>query len=384
VKKTTILLRLQENRMSDPLPPELRHAIDTFCEGLSRKGQTDASSVSVPRMAVSLIKRIIQESQGSWTSTASLMSVLKSEGRQMMADSGTSGNLIGNLFRRILKLVREEYASSFPTVEDEATVADSTSSPSGGGEKAMMSDATNDYSRAPDSELLDKIYASIDELSMELLTSADEISDQALEHIHANEVILTFGRSKTVESFLKRAAAKGRTFQVIVAEAAPFYGGHELAASLAKAKIATTVITDSAIFAVMSRVNKVIVGTHTIMADGGLKAHTGTHTVALAAHHYSVPFIVAASIHKLTPQYFTRANKEAFGAFVSPQDILRGGLGGGVANSKMASKMHAELPLFEYVPPDLVTLFISNMSGHAPSYVYRLLNELYHQDDYQL
>ena len=37
---------------------------------------------------------------------------------------------------------------------------------------------------------------------------------QALEHIHANEVILTFGRSKTVESFLKRAAAKGRTFQV--------------------------------------------------------------------------------------------------------------------------------------------------------------------------
>ena len=106
--------------------------------------------------------------------------------------------------------------------------------------------------------------------------------------------------------------------------------------------------------------------------------------MALAAHHYSVPFIVAASIHKLTPQYFTRANKEAFGAFVSPQDILRGGLGGGVANSKMASKMHAELPLFEYVPPDLVTLFISNMSGHAPSYVYRLLNELYHQDDYQL
>lgn len=371
--------------MSDPLPTELRHSIDTFCEGLSRKGQTDVSSVSGPRMAVQLIKRIIQESQGSWKSTADLMSVLRSEGRQMSADSGTSGNHIGNLFRRILKLVREEYASSFPTVEDETAEAPSGSGGSGG-EKAMMSDASNDFSRAPDNELLDKIYASIDELGMELLTSADEISDQALEHIHANEVILTFGRSKTVESFLKRAAAKGRTFQVIVAEAAPFYGGHELAASLAKSKIATTVITDSAIFAVMSRVNKVIVGTHTIMADGGLKAHTGVYTVALAAHHYSVPFIVAASIHKLTPQYFTRANKESFGAFVSPQDILKGGPGGGVgvANCKMASKMHAELPLFEYVPPDLVTLFISNMSGHAPSYVYRLLNELYHQDDYQL
>merc|ERR1712168_264854 len=215
------------------------------------------------------------------------------------------------------------------------------------GENALMSDATKDYSRAPDQELLDKIYASIDELAMELLTSGDEISDQALEHIHANEVILTFGRSKTVEAFLKRAAAKGRTFQVIVAEAAPFYGGHELSASLAKSKIATTLITDSSIFAVMFRVNKVIVGTHTIMADGGLKAHTGVYTVALAAHHYSVPFIVAASIHKLTPQYFTRANKETFGSFVSPQEILKGGGGSShvVANSKMASKMHAQCPL---------------------------------------
>ena len=49
----------------------------------------------------------------------------------------------------------------------------------------------------------------------------------------------------------------------------------------------------------------------------------GIYTVALAAQHYSVPFIVAASIHKLTPQYFTRANKESFASFVSPQEILR-------------------------------------------------------------
>ena len=53
--------------------------------------------------------------------------------------------------------------------------------------------------------------------------------------------------------------------QVIVAEASPFFGGHDLAASLAKSKIQTTVITDSAIFAVMSRVNKVIVFRSTVI-----------------------------------------------------------------------------------------------------------------------
>ena len=46
------------------------------------------------------------------------------------------------------------------------------------------------------------------------------MSHQATEHIHANEVILTHGRDPTVEAFLK-AAAKKRTFDVIVAETAP-------------------------------------------------------------------------------------------------------------------------------------------------------------------
>ena len=47
------------------------------------------------------------------------------------------------------------------------------------------------------------------------------------------------------------------------------FQGQELAANLAKANIESTVITDSAVFAMMSRVNKVIIGTHTVMASGG-------------------------------------------------------------------------------------------------------------------
>lgn len=78
-----------------------------------------------------------------------------------------------------------------------------------------------------------------------------------------------------------------------------------MAADLAKAKISTTLISDSAIFAMMARVNKVITGTHSVMANGGLKAVCGAHTLALAAKHYSVPVILFSldkSIH------FVRAN----------------------------------------------------------------------------
>lgn len=45
--------------------------------------------------------------------------------------------------------------------------------------------------------------------------------------------------------------------QVVVAEGAPDFGGHKLARALAEAGIESTAIADSAIFAMMARVNKV-------------------------------------------------------------------------------------------------------------------------------
>jgi hypothetical protein len=58
------------------------------------------------------------------------------------------------------------------------------------------------------------------------------------------------------------SAARKRRFEVIVVETAPSYSGHKTALTLAKANVETTLVTDSAIFALMARVNKVIIGTH--------------------------------------------------------------------------------------------------------------------------
>lgn len=49
-------------------------------------------------------------------------------------------------------------------------------------------------------------------------------------------------------------------------------------------------------------VPKVIIGTKTILANGALRAVTGTHTLALAAKHHSTPLIVCAPMFKLSPQ----------------------------------------------------------------------------------
>ena len=46
--------------------------------------------------------------------------------------------------------------------------------------------------------------------------------------------------------------------------------------------------------------------------------------------------------------------------------------------------VHVPSPTFDYIPPHLVSLFVTDMGGYTPSYVYRLLSEFYDRNDYLL
>ncbi len=46
--------------------------------------------------------------------------------------------------------------------------------------------------------------------------------------------------------------------------------------------------------------------------------------------------------------------------------------------------VHVPNPAFDYVPPELVALLITNIGANHASYIYRLLAEYYHQDDHDL
>ena len=52
------------------------------------------------------------------------------------------------------------------------------------------------------SSIQGRVIESINELLAELESSADSIASQALEHIHSNEVIMTMGKSRTIQAFL--------------------------------------------------------------------------------------------------------------------------------------------------------------------------------------
>ncbi|KAG2199138.1 uncharacterized protein EV154DRAFT_471173 [Mucor mucedo] len=216
----------------------------------------------------------------------------------------------------------------------------------------------------------------IQEITEEIIADLDTIykgiADQALDFIHANEVIMTIGISRTVQEFLMRAAQK-RKFQVIVAETAPTYQGHKMALSLSKAGIDTTVIADSAIFAAMPRVNKVVLGAHAVLANGALVSVSGSHLLAAAAKHHSTPVLVCTALYKLSPLFAYVA--DAFNVTVSPQNVLN------FQEGPIIDKVTITDPYYDYVGPDYVSLFIHNLGSAPPTYVYRLINDNYDPED---
>ncbi|KAK9956884.1 hypothetical protein ABG768_014591 [Culter alburnus] len=347
---------------------DLSERIESFLSELKRCGSGAGSlrgSAETARETSALLRRIT--AQARWSNAGELMEIIRKEGRRMTA-AQPSETTVGNMVRRVLKIIREEYARSRGSSEETDQQESLHKLLTSGG-------SSEDNFRQHFAHLKANVIEAINELLTELEGTTDNISMQALEHIHSNEVIMTIGRSRTVEAFLKDAARK-RKFHVIVAECAPFCQGHEMATSLSKEDIETTVIPDAAIFAVMSRVNKVIIGTQTVLANGGLRALNGTHTLALAAKHHSTPLIVCAPMFKLSPQFPNE--EDTFHKFVSPHEVLP------FTEGEILSKVNAHCPVFDYVPPELITLFISNIGGNAPSYIYRLMSELYHPEDHEL
>ncbi|XP_065206969.1 translation initiation factor eIF2B subunit beta [Planococcus citri] len=322
-------------------------------------------SYKVAYAVVELFSSLV--TQEEWTTAKDLITLMKICGKMLVAELPLQISA-ENMVLRLLKIVRDEYTAACHQ-QEELDVQESL-------HKIVTSEEEVDDFSKPIKELKESILDHISEFQTELETSIENITKEAIKHIHTNEIILTIGRSAIVESFLKEAA-KYRKFEVIVCECASHNYGRDMALNLTKNKIQTTLIADSSIFGIMSRVNKVIIGTQAVMANGGLRAICGTHAVALAAKYYSVPVIVLAGLYKLSSQYLC-THEDKFNQFLSPEPVLK------YSEGVLTTLVHVYNPLFDYVPPELVTLFISNAGGNAPSYVYRLLSELYHADDSDL
>lgn len=219
-----------------------------------------------------------------------------------------------------------------------------------------------------------EVFDGIKEILEELSQVNDQIAAYALDHIHSNEVILTHTASATVQKFLLKAAAK-RKFTVIQVESYP--NNHEdthatvtgvgivsgtddehlspetFQKPLIAQGITVILIPDSAVFALMSRVNKVILATDCVLANGGLVAAAGTRLIANAAKAHKTPVVVVSGVYKLSPVYpFDHQSLVEYG---DPSAVLP------YEDGELMDSINVVNPLSDYVPAELIDLYITNM-----------------------
>jgi len=240
-----------------------------------------------------------------------------------------------------------------------------------------------------------EVIDGIKELQDELEIVDSQIAESALDHIHSNEIILTHTSSQTVQKFLMTAARK-RKFTVIHAQAYPndhqathatiVNGGRKGADDdedvderwkpLTSMGITVILIPDSAVFALMSRINKVILAPHTVLANGSLLAAAGASTIAQAAKTHHVPVVVLSGVYKLSPVY--PFDTEEMIEYGDPSKVVP------FQDGEFMDKVDVANPVFDWVDSDLVDLYITNLGGHAPSYLYRIVADHYRVEDIDL
>lgn len=351
----------------------------------------------------------------TFSSTEQMIRVVKAFGRELSAAAPTELT-IGNVVRRVLFCIREEHAHQLnkaTTVKENVEVVPSANY-NGGQHNPNLLKVSHHFdnmlshleTRGEDVEeyhrqfpsLKSDVIAAVNDLSTEVDTFAG-ICQRAPDFIHADETILTYGHSKMVELFLKAASNK-RRFQLIIVEGGPSLSGHTLAHHVTtqfpnRHNIAVTLIPDSNVYAIMARVNKVVLCPQAIMADGGCITSAGHMMCAVAAREFSIPVVCLAEAFSLTP-LFAHNQTVALQQLLCPapamfQDTTSSGETqpqsqhqADVTRHIVAENVTVVNPAFDHLTPELISIYVTNDGSHLPTYVFRQLSEYYHPKDYSL
>ena len=227
----------------------------------------------------------------------------------------------------------------------------------------------------------DKILEEIGNVRSEIESISQTIIDQKeiKDLIAEGDIILTSNYSQQVVEILAENA-KTKKFKVFVCESAPLLREKSQAEELRKRKLDTVVIEDDDIYSVMNKFTKVkvLLGAKAILVNGGLVTYGGAYNICLLASMFSNPVIIAGGTTKLTPMYSFK--HELYNEYLSPDLIL----GKNMDYQGDISSIQFNNPSLDYVPPNLITMYATDIGILNPNYLYKNFNEMYDLEDYEI
>lgn len=356
--------------MADIVTPEILALVDPVVSELKRHQIGGDKDIA---LAIShLLMRVI--SAARWTNPYDLIDIIRKVGT-IIINAQPREMITGNIIRRVLALIRDEIE----------TENNNDNTPMMSSMFSLLSTNNNTNKKEhyqlkrQSSDLRSVIIQGIRDLIDEIQNVNDGIETMSADLIHDNEILLTpTPTSETLLHFLIKARSK-RKFTVLVTENYPndIKAAHKFAKTLASHKIETIVIPDTTTFALMSRVGKVLLGSKSVFANGGCIANSGVANIVECAKEHKTPVLAVAGLYKLSPLYpFNR------------DDLIEVGNSGKVLNyddfELVDSVEVVTNPLDDYVPPEHIDIYITNIGGFAPSFIYRIVLDNYQAEDNNL
>lgn len=360
---------LQLTIMTTLVTPEILAIVDPLVSQIKRRQILDDKAVALE--VAHMLMRVI--SAVRWTNPYDLIAVIRKVGI-ILENARPTDVIAGNIVRRVLALIRDE-------IETETT--DNT--PMMSSMFSLLSTNQNSTKRNQPhtkkqlSDMRSIIIQGIKDLVDEISNVKEELESMASDLIHENETLLcATPTSDTVLQFLIKARNK-RKFTVLVTESYPndLTDAQKFVKTLAENKIEAVLIPDSTVFAVMSRVGKVILGANAVYANGGSLSNAGVANVVECAKEHKTPVFAVAGLFKISPRYpFNR------------EDLIDVGNSGKVLDYDDYNLLEnvdvVTNPLADYVPPEHIDIYITNIGGFAPSFIYRIVLDNYKAEDSNL
>lgn len=189
---------------------EYEQEVKKFVNDLKNKELN--SSAQVALASIRLIKKLIGESK--WSSAEDLLKILRQEEKNVFERIPTE-TVVKNIWKRVIKIIKDESVSleqtshaQIDSLQVQLTILKKINPKQKKIKKKILKGNLFATIRSQnlsisECELKPIMIEAISEIINEIETSVSNIAAQSLEHIHANEVILTLGKSQTVEAFLK-------------------------------------------------------------------------------------------------------------------------------------------------------------------------------------
>ncbi|KAG0672261.1 GCD complex subunit gcd7 [Pichia californica] len=353
---------------------KLEVLVEAFISKLKRRQVTGSYNVAIA--TCQFLMRVTSISR--WNTANEFITLIREIGKRI-TDSQPREFAAGNIVRRVLAIVRDEINLNKTFNDNNSTnIAPVSASMfqlliTSNKEKDVGNIKINEKS-----DLRSIIIQGIRDLMDEIQSVHENIELMTVDLIHDNEILLTpTPGSSTVLNFLLKASLK-RKFTVLITENYPndIELCHRFAKKLADANIESVIIPDSTVFAVMSRVGKVLIGTRSVFVNGGCVTAAGVATVCECAKEHRTPVFTVAGLYKFSPCYPFDRNS-----------LIEVGNSGKVVpyeDSDLVGKCEVTNPLYDYVSPEHIDIYITNIGGFSPNFIYRIILDNYYTNDVDL